>query len=438
MSEKPIIAIVGRPNVGKSTLFNRLLRKRIAIEHDEPGVTRDRLYGEIEWNGVAFTLIDTGGLMTKAQEEMDALVSAAAEVAIEQSDRVVFVVDGKLGISELDTQIARKVQRHGKDVILAVTKVDTVTDKQVIYEYYSLGLGDPIPVSGTSGLNTGNLLDAMTDKLERRLYEEEEDEIRLAILGRPNVGKSSLVNKLLGQDLQIVSDIPGTTRDAIDHRLEYKGKRIVLVDTAGLRRTHMTGRAEELDYYTALRTIRVLERCHVAAILIDSQDGLTQYERRLFDDIRQKGKGMLALYNKWDLVEKDEMTYKQVLDEFRFQLPDLSYVPMEFISALTGKRTNIVLDRAVEIAERRAQRISTSELNSFFERVFERTPPPSIKGKWLRMKYLTQVSSNPPVISCFLNYPELVPDAYKRFLERRLREEYGFEGVPVRVVLRKK
>jgi GTPase len=438
MPSKPIIAIVGRPNVGKSTLFNRLLRKRIAIEHDVPGVTRDRLHGDTEWNGVPFTLVDTGGLMTSSQEEMDVLVSAAAEAAIETADRVVFIADGKRGLTELDTQIARKVQRHGVDVILAVTKIDTLNDIQDIYDYYSLGLGEPIPVSGASGLNTGDLLDAMVKGFEQGMPDEEEDEIRLAILGRPNVGKSSLVNKLLGQDVQIVTDIPGTTRDAIDYRVMYKGKKIVLVDTAGMRRGHITGRAETLDYYTALRTIRALERCHVAAILIDSQDGLTQYERRLFDDIRQKGKGMLALYNKWDLVERDDKTYKRVLDEFRHDLPDLSFVPMEFISALTGKRTHIVLDRAIEIAERRAQRISTSQLNKFFEGVFERTPPPSIKGKWLRMKYLSQVSSNPPIVSFFLNNPELMPDAYKRFLERRFREEYGFEGVPVRIVLRAK
>lgn len=435
---KPMIAIVGRPNVGKSTLFNRLLRKRVAIEHDVPGVTRDRLHGDLEWNGVWFTLVDTGGLMTEAQEEMDALVSAAAEAAIDQADKIVFVADGKRGLSDLDVQIARKVLRHKKPVILAVTKIDTNADISDIYDYYSLGLGDPIPVSGTSGLNTGDLLDAMVDGIEHGPVDEDKEAIHLAILGRPNVGKSSLVNKLLGQDVQIVTDIPGTTRDAIDYTVMHNERKIVLVDTAGMRRKHLTGRSEELDYYTALRTIRALERCDVAAILIDSQDGLTQYERRLFDEIRHKGKGMLALYNKWDLVEKDEMTYKRVLDQFRDDLPDLSFVPLEFISAKTGKRTNIVLDRAIEIADRRAERISTSKLNRFFETVFERTPPPSIKGKWLRMKYMSQVATNPPVISFFLNHPELMPDHYKRFLERRFREEYGFEGVPVRIVFRQK
>lgn len=438
MPSKPLIAIVGRPNVGKSTLFNRLLRRRLAIEHDTPGVTRDRLHGEMEWNGVAFTLVDTGGLMSGAEREIDALVSAAAEAAIDAADRVVFVADGKRGISDLDARIARMVQRHGVPVILAVTKIDTLDEIPNAYDYYALALGDPIPVSGASGLNTGDLLDAMVEGLATRVPEQTEDEVRLAILGRPNVGKSALVNRLLGQDVQIVSETPGTTRDAIDHRLRYQGRTFVLVDTAGLRRKAVIGRSEQLDYYVALRTIRALDRCDVAAVLIDATDGLTQYERRLLDEVRQKGKGLIALFNKWDLVDKDELTYKRVLDEFRGALPDLDFVPVRFISAVTGQRARTVLELALAVADRRAAHIPTAKLNRFFEQVSERSPPPSVKGRWLRMKYISQVSTDPPLFAVFVNHPELVPESYRRFLERKLREQYPLEGVPIKVAFRRK
>ena len=436
---KPMIAIVGRPNVGKSTLFNRLLKRRIAIEDDTPGVTRDRLAEDLEWNGVSFTLVDTGGLMTRAQEKLDELVSAAAEAAIHEADRVVYVIDGTATITDLDVEIARKVQRAGVDTILAVTKVDAPHRETDIYDYYSLGFGEPIAVSGISGLGSGDLLDRMVDGLEGEEEQVSEEVVRLAILGRPNAGKSSLVNKLIGKDVQIVSDVPGTTRDPIDHPMKYMGRDIILLDTAGLKRkwgSHQEG--EALEYYTAMRTLRALERTDVAVVMLDAFEGLTQYERRLLDEIRNMGKGLIAVFNKWDLVEKDTDTMVQATKEFRRELPDLEFVPLMFISALTGQRARKVLDEAVKVRDERRKRISTSKLNETMLEIIEKTPPPSVKGKWLKIKYVSQVANDPPIVSFFMNFPELIPDNYKRFLERKMRELFGFEGVPIKVVFRKK
>jgi len=437
--DKPIIAILGRPNVGKSTLFNRLLKRRLAIEDDQPGVTRDRLASDMDWNGVHFTLVDTGGLMTRAQEQIDTLVSKAAEAAIAQSDKVVLVMDGRLSVTDLDVEIVRLVQRYKVPTILAVTKIDTLHQEPEVYEYYKLGIKDLIPVSAVSGLNTGDLLDKMVEGFEaQKEVEQPEDEIRLAILGRPNVGKSSLVNRLLGEDKQIVSDIPGTTRDAIDYAIKFDKMKVVLVDTAGLMKKAITGRGEDIDYYTSLRTIRALDRCDVAAVLIDAVEGLTQYERRLLDEIRDKGKGLIVLYNKWDLIKKDTNTMKAETDEFRLQLPDLSFAPMLFTSAITGQRTRKLLEMTLKVHSERNKRIPTPKLNDFIEHVVDVKPPPAIKGRWLKIKYVSQVSTAPPLFTFHLKYPELMPEAYKRFLERRLREEYGFVGVPLRVVFRKK
>ncbi len=435
---KPVIAIVGRPNVGKSTLFNRLLKRRVAIEDDQPGVTRDRLHADMQWNGVHFTLVDTGGLMTRAQEEIDALVSQAAQAAIETADKIIFVVDGKLEVTDLDIEIARIVQKYKVPTLLAVTKIDRQVQEAYAFDFYALGLGDPIPVSGVSGLNTGDLLDLVVEEYSMEEDVVDENVIRLAILGRPNVGKSSLVNKLLGKDMQIVCDMPGTTRDAIDHNMRYKEREISLVDTAGLMKKSSIQRGEAVDYYTSLRTLRALDNCDVAAILIDAVDGLTQYERRLLDDIRNRNKGLIVLFNKWDLIEKETMTMKKIEDEFHFQLPDLSFAPMLFTSALTGQRTKKLLDLALEVFDERRKRIPTHVLNEFITRVTDKTPPPAIKGKWLKIKYIQQVKVAPPVFVLHLHNPELMPDAYRKFLERRLREEFGFKGVPLTVVFKKK
>jgi GTPase len=435
---KPVIAIVGRPNVGKSTLFNRLLKRRIAIEDDQPGVTRDRLHADMEWNGVKFTLVDTGGLMTRAQEEIDALVSKAAEAAIETSDQIIFVVDGKLEVTDLDIEIARIVQKYKVPTLLAVTKIDRQIHEAYAYDFYALGLGEPMPVSGVSGLNTGDLLDKLVENYSTEEEVRDENEIRLAVLGRPNVGKSSLVNKLLGKEMQIVTNIPGTTRDAIDHKLKHDGREITLVDTAGLMKKSSIFRGEDVDYYTSLRTLRALDNCDVAAVLIDAVEGLTQYERRLIDEIRNKSKGLIIIFNKWDLIEKETMTMKKTEDEFHFQLPDLAFAPMLFTSALTGQRTRKLLDLALEVFDERSKRISTSVLNDFIIDVVNRIPPPAIKGKWLKIKYINQVKASPPVFILHLHNPELMPDSYKKYIERRLREEFGFKGVPLTVTFRKK
>ncbi len=433
----PMIAIVGRPNVGKSTLFNRLLQRRHAIEDDQSGVTRDRISARMDWNGIPFTLVDTGGLMPRGGEELDRLVSSAAEAAVSEADKVVVVVDGQVGPSEMDEEVARMILRAGLPAILAVTKIDVLKHEVNAWEYLSLGLGDPIPVSGMSGMNTGDLLDEVVQGFETFEDREETGEIKLALVGRPNVGKSSLLNKLLGKEQQIVYDKPGTTRDAVDFTMKYHEKTIRLVDTAGLKRSKEL-RKESLEYYTALRTIRAIDRCEVACVLMEGHVGLTQHDRRLLDDIRNRGKGAMLAVNKWDLVEKDHMTMVEFEREIRLQLPDLSFVPMVFISALTGHRARKVLDLTLQIHEERGKRIPTAKLNSFAQAVFEEKPPPAVKGKWLKVKYVSQIKSAPPLFVFFMNYPKLMPEHYKRFLERRIREEFGFEGVPIKVVFRQK
>lgn len=435
--ERPVVAIVGRPNVGKSTLFNRLLQRRRSIEDDRPGITRDRISEDMEWNGKPFTLVDTGGLLNRTDQEMDRLVSLAAEESIREADIVVFVADGRVSPTDTDIQIARMVLRIETPVVLAVTKIDNIEKAPYVSEFYSLGLGDPIPVSGISGLNTGDLLDKVVEEFPEGELEKRTDLINLAIIGRPNVGKSSLVNRLIGEDRQIVSDIPGTTRDPVDFDIKYKGKVIRLIDTAGIRRKKEVNRAS-IDYYTTLRTIKALNRCDVAAVLLDASEGLTQYDRRLLDEVRAKGKGLIAIYNKWDKVDKDSQTTGEFFKEFRFQLPDLSFAPLVFMSALTGKRARQILEKAYMVDAERSKRITTARINEFIQALVERKPPPAYKGKWLRIKYASQVASRPPVFAVFLNYPEYMADAYKKFIERSLREEYNFEGVPLKVVFRKK
>ncbi len=435
---KAVVAIVGRPNVGKSTLFNRFLRRRVAIEDNRSGVTRDRISAELEWNGCQFTLVDTGGLVSKAEKEIDELVSRAAEAAIMEADKLIVVVDGQVGPTESDVQVSRMVQRSGLPVVLAVTKLDTPDHEPLASEFYGLGLGTPIAVSGVSGMNSGDLLDEVVEGLDKFIEDEDtSDEIRLALVGRPNVGKSSLLNRLMGAEKQIVSEIPGTTRDAIDFRMKYMGNNIRLVDTAGIKKSRELHK-ESLEYFTALRTIRALNRSEVAAVLIDGSEGLTQHDRRLLDDVREKRKGLITVVNKWDLVDKETNTQREFEKEIRLQLPDLAFVPIIFMSALTGKRARNVLDNAIAVHEQRSRRISTAPLNQFINKVTERQPPPSVKGKWLKIKYVSQVNDSPPLFAFFLNYPKLVPESYKRFLERCLREEYGFEGVPLKLVFRKK
>lgn len=433
-----MVAIVGRPNVGKSTLFNRLIQRRLAIEDDTPGVTRDRISEDVEWNRRVFTLVDTGGLVGKSTGDIERLVSKAAEAAIAEADKLIVVVDGRVGPTEGDMQVARLVLRSGLPVVLAVTKLDSPHLEISAAEFYSLGLGEPMAVSGVSGLNSGDLLDRVVEDLpEAVVSEEKQDELRLALVGRPNVGKSSLLNRLVGSEKQIVSETPGTTRDAVDHLLNYQGRIIRLVDTAGLRRSKEL-RRESLEYYTVLRTIRAVDRCNVAAVLLDAPEGLTQQDRRLLDDSRNQGKGLIAVVNKWDLLEKDDKTMVNFEREFRHQLPDLSFVPLLFISALTGRRSRQVLDRAIEVYEERGRRIPTSPLNRFMEKLVQRQPPPSVKGKWLKIKYISQVAAAPPRFAVFMNHPQLVPESYKRFIERGLREEFGFTGVPIHVMFRRK
>ncbi|MBD3165142.1 ribosome biogenesis GTPase Der [bacterium] len=434
----PMVAVIGRPNVGKSTLFNRILKRRLAIEDDQPGVTRDRIHADIIWDGKPFTLVDTGGLAGKTDGDIEARVSEAAETAVHMADKVILLMDGTVGMTDDDRYIARLVQKADVPTVLAVTKLDSPKQEPDMWEFMKLGLGDPVPISGKSGRGVGELLDRLTEDFTvRDPLEEDPDELRLAIVGRPNVGKSSLLNRILGEDRQIVSDVPGTTRDATDHVIRYMKRTIRLVDTAGIRRKHEY-RRESLDYFTYLRTLKAIDRAHTVAVLIDARKGLSQYERRIIDELRKKYKGIIVVMNKWDLVKKTNTTLAEKEKEFYFQLPDLYYVPVLFLSALTGHRARRVLDQALEIETERFKRISTSELNTFIEKALAHHPPPSVKGKWLKIKYATQPEVAPPLFAFFLSEPQLMPDSYRRYLERQIRTQYGFSGTPIKIVFKKK
>ncbi len=428
-----IVAIVGRPNIGKSTLFNRMTKSNEAIVADHYGVTRDRNYGRVSWAGKTFTLIDTGGFVPETKEFFESMIRSQIEIAIEEADIIIFMVDAKTGISAIDNDIVKILQRTEKKIILAVNKIDDMKDEADTSEFYNLGLGEPVGISAMNGRNVGNFLDIVTEDIEPVPEEEEEVKdarLKIAVIGKPNVGKSSLINKILDKDKLIVSNIPGTTRDSIDSVMKYKGEEIVLIDTAGLRKRKKV--RENLEFYSLIRTLRAVERADVVILMIDALEGLTKQDIDILMEGKKLFKGLILAVNKWDLVkEKETNTPRDYEKYLRKTLEWLPYIEIKFISVLEKQRLFKLLDIANEIKVRKEFRIATSELNDFLGGIIKTHTPPSVNGKFINIKYMTQAATNPPVFSFFVNEPNLLKDNYKRFLERKMREKYDFRGVPL-------
>lgn len=439
---KPIVALVGRPNVGKSTFFNRLIGERHAIIEDIPGTTRDRLYGTTEWNGREFTVVDTAGLLF--EEEDDSLplseiarrVREQAQVAIDEADVIVFMVDGREGLTAADSDVAEVLRRTNKPVILTVNKADSPERQLNAVEFYTLNLGEPLAMSAYHSIGTGDVLDQVVAALPPDVGEEyDEDHIRVAIVGRPNTGKSSLLNKLLGKNRSVVSTVPGTTRDSIDTELTYNNTRITLIDTAGVRRAGRIQRG--VERYSVLRTLRAIERCDVALLLVDGQEGITAQDTHIAGMILEANKGIALIVNKWDTLEKDNDTFNEYTRKMKEAFKFVDYAPLLFISAATGQRVDRVLQYAIEIADERRKRIPTSDLNSLLRDAVNKQPPMATrKGAHLRIYYATQPQVSPPVFLFFSNDKELVHWSYGRYLENRIRERYGFGGTPIVIVFR--
>ncbi|NLZ39444.1 MAG: ribosome biogenesis GTPase Der [Firmicutes bacterium] len=432
----PVVAIVGRPNVGKSTLFNRLVQKRVAIEESTPGVTRDRLYGRVEWTGREFWLIDTGGL-TFEEDTISKEIYRQVQLAIEEANLILLMVDLKSGLLPLDYEVAEMLRRKDLPVLLVANKGEGGKTEAAVAEFYALGLGEPQVVSAAHGLGTGDLLDKIIELLpagEKPV--DEEDLLRVAIIGRPNVGKSSLLNKIAGTERVIVSDIPGTTRDAIDLLIEREEQKYLFVDTAGIRRRSKID--EAVEYYAVLRAVRAVEDADVVLMVLDATEDVTEQDKRIAGIAHEAGRGIIIVVNKWDKVKKDEKTMDLYRENIRQQLAFLSYAPIIFISALTGQRIHRLYQLIAYVAQQHAMRIKTSQLNELVADATAVTPPPTKKGKQLKIYYLTQIRVKPPTFAVFVNDPELAHFSYLRFLENKLRETYGFEGTPIRLVVRKR
>ncbi len=432
---KPIVAIVGRPNVGKSTLFNQIGKKRVSIVEDMPGVTRDRIYLDAEWLNHEFTMIDTGGIEIDTDDRILSAIRHQARLAIEEADVILFIVDGKTGVTSADEEVGIILRNTRKPVVLAVNKVDSTKAMDDIYEFYNLGLGDPIPISASNALNLGDLLDKVVECLPKDQAEEEEsDQIRVAFIGRPNVGKSSLVNALLGQERVIVSDIPGTTRDAIDTHFHTDGTNFVFIDTAGMRRKAKIDLP--VERYSVMRSLRSVDRSDVVLMVIDAVDGVTEQDKKIAGYAHEAGKGIVIVVNKWDLVEKDSKTSLRFTETIRNELGFMQYAPVLFTSALTKQRVHRVIELVKFVAEQHSMRISTSVLNQVVTDATAINPPPSENGKRLKIYYTTQADVKPPTFIFFVNDPEIMHFSYLRFLENRLRESFGFEGTPLKLIVR--
>jgi GTP-binding protein len=438
---KPIVAIVGRPNVGKSSFFNRLIGMRKAIIADLPGTTRDRLYGDTDWNGRAFTVVDTAGLLFEEEDENAPLAEIArrvreqAELAIAEADAIIFMVDAVEGMTTADAEVAEVLRATYKPVILAANKADNRERSLNAVEFYALNLGEPIPMSAYHGIGTGDVLDRVAEVLP--VVEEETDEaaVKIAIVGRPNVGKSSLLNRLLGEERSVVSAVPGTTRDSIDTPLDVDGTRVLLIDTAGIRRRGKVERG--IEKYSVLRALRTVERADVALLLIDAEEGVTAQDTHIAGMILDELKGVAILVNKWDLIVKDNDTFTAFTRHVREQFNFIPYAPLLFISAQTGQRVDQIIPLALEIAQQRQRRIPTSELNTLLrEAVYEHPPTAIHKGAHLRIYYATQPQADPPVFLFFANNAEQIHWGYERYLENRIRERYGFTGTPLKIVFR--
>lgn len=435
---KPLVAVVGRPNVGKSTLFNAIVKKRISIVEDLPGVTRDRIYFDAEWLGREFTLIDTGGIeFVDSDNNIFTSMRYQAELAIHEADVILYVVDGKTGIQPQDQEIAAMLRASGKPVILVVNKIDSVEQEVNIYEFYGLGLGDPIGVSAVNLMNLGDLLDEVLSHIkEVPVQEDDESVVHIALVGRPNVGKSSLTNALLGKERVIVSDMAGTTRDSIDTHWKHDGTEFVLIDTAGMRRK---GKIDlPVERYSVVRALRAIDRSDVAVLVLDGVEGVTEQDKKIAGYIHESGKGCIIIFNKWDLVTKDSKTSLRYTEDIRRELAFLQYASVLYASALTHQRVDRLADLVKYVSEQQHMRVSTSILNELMADAQLTNPPPTKGGRPLKIYYLTQASVAPPTFVLFVNDPALLHFSYKRYIENRLRETFGFEGTPVRIITRGK
>lgn len=433
----PVVAIVGRPNVGKSTLFNRLAGERISIIEDKPGVTRDRIYSKSEWNGQEFHLIDTGGLEFDEEAEFSSLIKNQAELAIDEADVILFIVDGRGGLTSSDEEVGHLLHRSQKPVIVVVNKIDDIKEKEVVYEFYQMGFQHVVPVSSVHGKGTGDMLDLVVLLLpEKQEDTYEEDTIRVSIIGRPNVGKSSLLNAILGEERVLVSPISGTTRDAIDTLFEYKGQKYVLVDTAGIRKRGKV--YESIEKYSVIRALKAIERSDVCLIVIDGEQGIIEQDKKIAGYAHQAGRGAIFVVNKWDIVKKDDKTMNHFIKQMRSHFQFMDYAPILFCSAKTKSRIQYVLPMVSEVAEQHSMRISTSILNDIIQEAMILSAPPSDKGVRFRIHYATQVSVKPPTIVFFVNNPELSHFSYVRYLENKLRESFAFKGTPLKMVMRQK
>ena len=432
----PIIAVVGRPNVGKSTFFNRVIGRRVAIVDDRPGVTRDRNFAQTDWAGRDFFIVDTGGVIEGSEDALDIAIRDQAMAAVEEADVILFLVDGKEGVHVLDERLAVVLRKTNKPVVLVANKMDNLPNDHGHLDFWSLGMGEPVAVSALSGKGSGDLLDRVLEVLpDDKGVEDDEDVIRVAVVGKPNVGKSSFVNRLIGEDRVVVSEIPGTTRDPIDTTFRYHGKKLIFVDTAGLRRQAKV--KDSLEYYSALRTDRVVHTADVCIVLVDaSEDELHAQDIRIAQTAWEAGKAMILLCNKWDLVEKDTMTSSEWEKKVRVRIPFLQWVPIVFTSALTGQRVRKCLDLIVEVSEERARRIETHEVNEVLEKLLRRLPPPHHRGRRIKVKYATQVSVQPPTFALFVNFPKALPAHYIRFLHNGFRDAWTFMGTPIRLRFR--
>jgi len=434
---KPIIAIVGRPNVGKSTLFNRIARRKKAIVGDEPGITRDRNYAEAEWNGGVFLLIDTGGFEPGVNDEVALHIHQQVQLAIEEADLIIFLVDGKEGLTSTDIEIAKRLREVNKPVLHVINKIDGERQEEEIYDFYRIGVENLYPISAQHGRGVGDLLDEALNLLPPSSeIRYNESLVKIAVLGRPNVGKSSLVNRILGNERVIVSEKPGTTRDAIDTPLKIGEKEYLLIDTAGIRRKGRISR--QLEKYSVVEALKSIDRCDVAVILIDAKEGITEQDAKIAGLAHDKGRASVLVVNKWDLIEKDSYTIYKYTEDIRYNLKFIRYAPIIFVSALTGQRALKIIDLVDRVAEQYQRRVPTSELNRVFEEVILSNPPPMYRNKELKLYYITQVSIKPPAFVIFVNYPEGIHFSYERYIVNKIRENFEFDGTPVRVFFRKR
>lgn len=434
---KPVLAIIGRPNVGKSTFFNKIIGERRAIVEDTPGVTRDRIYAETEWNGKQFAIIDTGGIEPNSEDPILSQMREQAVMAMEMSDVILFMVDGKDGITTADSEVASMLRITGKPVILVVNKVDNMRKgSDNLYDFYELGLGNPVPISSVNMLNFGDLLDDIVSSFPDDEYDDNESEIKIAIIGKPNVGKSSLVNELTNKTRVIVSNIAGTTRDSIDMPFEYKDSRYTLIDTAGIRRKSKV--SENIEKYSVIRAISAIERCDICVLMIDAESGITEQDKKIASVAHEAGKGLLIVVNKWDLIQKETNTMRDYEKIIRSELLFASYAPVLFISVLKRRKIYDVIEIAKKIQDNRTRRISTGRLNNVIEDAIMMKQPPSDKGKRLKIYYTSQIGTMPPLFSFNINSRDLAHFSYMRYLENKIREAFDFEGTSLKFIFNEK